>query len=107
MVERSGSVAVFAALGDPTRQRIVEMLSLGERTVSSLADDLPITLQGTLKHLTLLEGAGLVTRTKSGRTVTCRLDPQGLERAEAWMQRTRSFWTAQLANLADHFTEDA
>lgn len=45
-----------------------------------------------------------MTRTKSGRTVTVSLRPEALEEAEAWLHRTRSFWTRQLGDLAGSFT---
>lgn len=105
MVDCSGPVEVYAALGDPTRQRIVELLSHGERSVSSVADTLPISLQGTMKHLRLLVDAGLVTQTKTGRTVTCHLRPEGLLRGEVWLHHTRMFWAGQLNALADSFKE--
>ncbi len=105
MVDCSAPVDVYAALGDPTRQRIVELLAHGERSVSSVADSLPISLQGTMKHLKLLVDAGVVTQTKTGRTVTCRLRPEGLRRGEVWLHQTRMFWTGQLNALADSFKE--
>lgn len=100
------STAVFAALGDPTRQHLVRLLATGESTVSALAAQLPISLPGTLKHLGVLERAGIIDRTKSGRTVTVSLRPQSLAEAEAWLRRNRTFWTQQLGNLADSFTTE-
>ncbi|MGI8949346.1 MAG: ArsR/SmtB family transcription factor [Ornithinimicrobium sp.] len=97
--------AGFAALGDPTRTQIVGLLTQGDRTVSELADQFPISLQGTMKHGGVLEGAGLVSRSKSGRTVTVRLDRAQIAAAETWLHRTRTFWTHQLDNLAHSFEE--
>lgn len=96
--------ALFAALGDPRRVLIVDLLAQRDRTVSELAGHLPISLPGTLKHLTVLESAGLVSRTKSGRTVTVHLEADRLQDAEEWLHRTRTFWAAQLGNLAQSFT---
>lgn len=96
---------VFAALGDPTRSTIVSLLSQGDRTVSALASEFPISLPATLKHLRVLERAGLVQREKTGRTVTVRLDADRLESAELWLQRRRLFWTGQLGRLAERFEE--
>jgi DNA-binding transcriptional ArsR family regulator len=96
---------VFAALGDPTRCAIVALLADQDRSVSALAHEFPISLQGTMKHLAVLERAGVVTRTKSGRTVTVRLRHDVLEDAEVWLQRNRLFWTNQLDRLATHFEE--
>jgi DNA-binding transcriptional ArsR family regulator len=96
---------VFAALGDERRIRLVGLLADGDRTVSELADGLPITLTGTLKHIAVLERAGLVTRTKRGRTVTVHLERAPLDQADAWLHRTRTFWTGRLAGLARSFEE--
>ncbi|CAN5353878.1 hypothetical protein BH11ACT8_BH11ACT8_09980 [soil metagenome] len=86
---------------------LVSALSAGDRTVSELGELLPISLTGTLKHLAVLEDAGLVSRTKAGRVVTVHLESTRLAEAEEWLQRTRLFWTAHLGRLAAHFEEDS
>ena len=96
---------VFAALGDPTRQRMVVLLTQRERTVSELAGQFSISLPGTLKHLRVLQDVGVVSRSKHGRIVTVRLEPEALGAAEDWLHRTRTFWSQQLGNLADHFAD--
>ena len=96
-------VRVFAALGDPKRAHMVTRLASADATVSELAREVSISLPATLKHIGVLEGAGLVSRAKHGRTVTISLHPQALLESEAWMQRTRTFWTTQLGQLADSF----
>ena len=96
---------IFAALGDPTRQRIVDLLTQRERTVSELAGQFSISLTGTLKHLRVLQDVGVVSRSKQGRTVTVRLEPHALVAAEDWLHDTRTFWIHQLGNLADHFAD--
>lgn len=101
----AGTAAVFAALGDPTRQQLVRLLAAGDSSVSALAAQLPISLPGTMKHLGVLERAGIVARTKSGRTVTVSLRPQSLADAEDWLRRHRTFWAGQLGHLADSFTD--
>jgi DNA-binding transcriptional ArsR family regulator len=98
---------VFAALGDTTRHTMVGLLAEQDRTVSELASHFAISLPGTLKHLSVLERAGVVRRTKNGRTVTVSLERNGLTDAEEWLRRTRTFWTNQLGRLADHFEEDS
>ncbi len=84
---------------------MVDLLAQRDRTVSELAEMLPITLQGTLKHLGVLEQAGLVTRSKAGRTVTVHLEQHRLAEAEAWLHRTRTFWSGRLGDLAGSFEE--
>lgn len=107
MVNHRDEALLFAALGDPRRTLLVDLLAQRDRTVSELAAHLPISLPGTLKHLTVLESAGLVTRTKSGRTVTVSLERDRLGAAEEWLRRTRTFWTTQLGNLAESFDPSA
>jgi DNA-binding transcriptional ArsR family regulator len=96
---------VFAALGDPRRAWLVDLLARRDHTVSELAASLPISLPGTLKHLGVLEDAGVVSRSKRGRTVTIHLETRRLDEAERWLARTRSFWTQQLTSLAGSFDE--
>ena len=91
---------MFAALSDERRAWLVGLLAQRDHTVSELAATVPISLQGTLKHLAVLEGAGLVSRRKQGRTVTVHLESDCLEDAEQWLRRTRSFWLRQLGSLA-------
>ncbi|USQ80677.1 ArsR/SmtB family transcription factor [Ornithinimicrobium faecis] len=106
MVNQQVDTTVFAALGDPRRALIVDLLAQRDRTVSELAAQLPISLPGTLKHLAVLESAGLVSRTKAGRTVTVHLQRAPLQSAEDWLHRTRTFWAAQLGNLANSFAPE-
>lgn len=97
--------AVLAALGDPTRQRLVELVAAGTTTPSDLARAVGISLPGTLKQLAVLERAGLARRSKTGRTVTVTLRPEALTEAEEWLHRTRIFWTHQLGALAASFAD--
>ena len=63
----------FAALSDPTRRALIARLSERALSVSELAAPLPMSLPAVIKHLDVLSEAGLITRAKAGRTVTCRL----------------------------------
>jgi DNA-binding transcriptional ArsR family regulator len=92
----------FAALADPTRRRMVERLSSGDLTVTDLARPLSISLQGTLKHLDVLAAAGLITKRKSGRSVTCRLEPQAIGVARDWLDDRRAVWDARLDRMASY-----
>jgi DNA-binding transcriptional ArsR family regulator len=92
---------VFAALSDPTRRALLARLEAEETvTVSELAKPLPISLPAVMKHLDVLEGAGLVSRRKSGRTVSCRLTAAPMEDAMGWLARYQRFWTESLDRLA-------
>ncbi len=92
---------VFAALADPTRRALLERLEAQDGlSVSELAKPLPISLPAVMKHLDVLEGAGLVARRKIGRSVTCSLTAAPMEDAMAWLARYQRFWTESLDRLA-------
>lgn len=90
---------VFQALGDPTRLAVVARLASGPATVGDLAQDHRMSLTGLLKHLRVLERAGLLERTKSGRVVTCALRPDPLRAAEGWLHDRTAYWNATLDRL--------
>jgi DNA-binding transcriptional ArsR family regulator len=91
---------VFAALADATRRAIVATLATrGEMTVSALARPFAISLPAVLKHLNVLEVAGLVAREKRGRSVYCRLEPRPLYDVRAWLDHYERFWNANLDRL--------
>jgi DNA-binding transcriptional ArsR family regulator len=91
---------VFAALADPTRRRVLEALGGGSLAVSELAAPHGMSLPGFLKHLRVLEEAGLIARSKEGRVVSCELSAAPMREAAAWMQRYEKFWTEKLDSLA-------
>ncbi len=100
--------AVFAALADPTRRHVVNLLA--ERstvTASALAGELPISRQAIAKHLAALADAGLVTATHAGRETRYRLTPQPLDQAMRWMADTGASWDERLDRLARRLGEDA
>jgi DNA-binding transcriptional ArsR family regulator len=91
----------FAALVDPTRRAILARLERkSSASVGELAEPFAIKLPAVMKHLGVLADAGLITRTKSGRTVTVRLRPQPMREAMAWLSRYERFWTGSLDRLA-------
>lgn len=93
----------FAALVDPTRRAILARLERDEAvSVSDLARPFAIKLPAVLKHLDVLGEAGLVIRSKTGRTVTVRLSPEPMREATAWLSRYERFWSASLDRLADY-----
>lgn len=97
----------FAALADPTRRALLLQLQTGEgRSISELAKPLPMSLPAVMKHLDVLSDAGLVTRTKAGRTVTCRLAAGPMEEAMEWLRRYQKFWSDGLDRLAALVEED-
>jgi DNA-binding transcriptional ArsR family regulator len=92
--------AVFAALADPTRRGILESLSGGDAPVSELAAPHDMSLPGFMKHLRVLEDAGLIARSKEGRVVSCELSAAPMKAASVWMSRYEKFWTEKLESLA-------
>ena len=87
-----GLDATFQALSDPTRRAIVSALARGQASVSELARPHRMSLPAVMKHLRVLERAGLVTQRKFGRTRRCRFAARPLQKAEAWISRYRAFW---------------
>ena len=90
----------FAALGDPNRRAMLAHLERDRAlSVSALAEPLSIKLPTVLKHLDVLQDAGLVRRTKQGRTVTVELNADPLREATEWLNRYERFWTSSLDRL--------
>ncbi len=91
----------FAALVDPTRRAILSRLGRGGgASVSELAEPFAIKLPAVMKHLDVLDEAGLITRSKSGRTVTVRLRPHPMREVMEWLRRYERFWAPRLDRLA-------
>jgi DNA-binding transcriptional ArsR family regulator len=91
---------MFAALGDPTRRAILDRLARrAGATVSELAEPFAIKLPAVMKHLGVLDDAGLITRSKSGRVVTVRLRPGSMRDAMTWLRRHELFWSTRLDKL--------
>ena len=91
----------FAALVDPTRRTILARLEREEAlSISELAKPFAIKLPAVMKHLDVLGDAGLIIRSKEGRTVSIRLVPEPMEEAMSWLRRYERFWSASLDRLA-------
>ncbi|HYH31923.1 MAG TPA: metalloregulator ArsR/SmtB family transcription factor [Pseudonocardia sp.] len=98
--------AVFHAMADPTRRRMVRTLADGAQTVTELAAPHPISLAAASKHVKVLERAGLVRRTVRGRRHVCRLDPQPLAAASRHLRFYEQFWTERLEALDAFVTRE-
>src|SRR3970040_794870 len=92
--------ALFGALADRTRRGTLASLAGGELAVTRLAAPHDMSLPGFMKHLRVLEDAGLVARAKEGRVVSCELSAAPMKAAAAWMSRYEKFWTEKLDALA-------
>jgi DNA-binding transcriptional ArsR family regulator len=95
--------AVFSAFADPTRRAIVVRLAEGEASVSELAEPFDVSLPAVIKHLAVLERAGLLEHHKQGRVRRCRLVAEPMRVADDWLGTYRVFWEQRLDSLADHF----
>jgi len=96
--DRAG--AVFGALSDPTRRRLLAALAdQPSATATELAAGLPISRQAVLKHLTALADAGLLHRERSGREVRYRVTPEPLSDAVSWMADVGGQWDERLRAL--------
>ena len=92
--------AVFGALADPTRHRLLSMLGeRGESSATELAREVPVSRQAVQKHLGTLAGAGLVEPRRSGREVLYRPTPAPMSDAMAWMAEVGGQWDERLAAL--------
>lgn len=96
----------FAALGDQTRRAILGRLADGEAGLSELAEPFAMSQTAVSKHVGVLREAGLVVIEKRGRTRYCRLNAEALRGAADWLAEYETFWTEQVANLADHLAQD-
>jgi DNA-binding transcriptional ArsR family regulator len=87
-------------LADPTRRGVLDALAGGSLAVSELAAPSGMSLPGFMKHLRVLEDAGLIAREKEGRVVSCELSAAPMKAASAWMARYEKFWSDKLDSLA-------
>jgi DNA-binding transcriptional ArsR family regulator len=104
MVNRQATLdRVFGALVDPTRRAILARLEReGGASVTDLASPFAIKLPAVMKHLDVLDAAGLITRTKAGRTVTVQLAPDPMKEAMDWLRRYERFWSQNLDLLTTY-----
>jgi DNA-binding transcriptional ArsR family regulator len=89
----------FAALADPTRRRIVELLAGGERSAGDLARRFTLTQPAVSQHLRTLRNAGLVQSRRDAQRRMYSIDGRGLAEIDAWLSRYRAFWSTRLDTL--------
>ena len=91
---------VLAALADPTRRQLLDLLAAkGEATATTLAEGLPVSRQAVVKHLAVLDAAGLVSGGRVGREVRYAVRPLALGVAARWMAALAVDWDRRLANI--------
>ena len=89
----------LAAIADPTRRRIVELLAQRERTAGELVEEFDMSAPAISQHLNVLREAGLVTTRAEGQSRIQSLNPAGLDELGNWLERTRNFWSQRLDAL--------
>jgi DNA-binding transcriptional ArsR family regulator len=91
---------VLVALADPMRRRLLDMLAAqGEVTATTLARQLPVSRQAIVKHLAVLDAAGLVSSSRVGREVRYAVRPTTLDATARWMAELASAWDRRLADI--------
>lgn len=91
---------LFAALADATRRQVLDLLAArGEGSASALAAVMPVSRPAVIKHLAVLDRAGLVESRRQGREVLFSVRPEPLESAARWMAAVAAEWDARLATL--------
>jgi DNA-binding transcriptional ArsR family regulator len=94
--------STFSALADPTRRAILARLALGETSVTELAEPFEMSMPAVSKHLRVLETAGLITRGREAQWRPCKLKPEPLREAAAWLDEYRQFWEQSFDRLDDY-----
>jgi DNA-binding transcriptional ArsR family regulator len=92
----------FAALADPTRRAILARLTLGELSVTELAEPFKMSLPAVSKHLKVLERAGLIQRGREAQWRPCQLNARPLKDVAGWVEHYRRFWTESFDRLGDY-----
>lgn len=90
---------LFHALADPTRRSILSRLANGPARVTDLSGPTGLRLPTVMRHLSVLEEAGLIASAKDGRVRTCAIVPEALEPARTWLDEQRSIWESRLDRL--------
>jgi DNA-binding transcriptional ArsR family regulator len=99
--------AVFVALADPTRRRLLERLATGPTTATGLAARFPLTRQAVVKHLGALADAGIVAKHRHGREVRYQMESAPLGEASAWLTTLAARWEQRLLQLKRFVEEQA
>lgn len=90
---------LFHALADPTRRSILTRLAGGPARVTDLSEPTGLRLPTVMRHLAVLEEAGLIATSKDGRVRTCAIVPEALEPARTWLDEQRAIWEGRLDRL--------
>ena len=97
---------VFAALGNPVRRQLMELLVEGPRTAGALAASFDLSRPAVSEHLAVLRTAGLVQEEKAGRERHYHLTPEPLAAVGEWLHPFEAYWRDRLRALRDVMEED-
>lgn len=97
---------VFAAMADPTRRAIIEVLAEGDETAGSLAARFPISRPAVARHIRVLRDSGIVIVRPLGRERVNSLNPRVMAPAQEWIEHMSRFWDERLANLKQQIEDE-
>ena len=97
---------IFQALADPTRRAVVGRLGRGQASVGELAAPFDMALPSFMKHIHMLEQAGLIRTSKEGRVRQCELDRPRLAAIDNWLNQQRTIWEGRTDRLEQFVTKD-
>lgn len=95
----------FAALADPTRRRIVELLSEGQQDAGTIASHFSVSKPAISRHLGTLLDTGIVGVRRDAQRRLYSLRPEGLREVDEWLGKYRNFWSDRLDDLASELKE--
>jgi DNA-binding transcriptional ArsR family regulator len=95
---------IFLALADPTRRAVIGRLGQGPASIGDLAEPFDMALSSFMKHIHLLERAGLIETRKQGRVRTCSIQPKQFATVEAWLSDQRAIWEGRTDRLEQFVT---
>lgn len=96
---------LFHALSDPTRRMMLARLARSPAAVTELAGPTGLRLPTIMRHLSVLEDAGLITSSKDGRVRSCAFQPEALAPMRDWLEEQRQIWEARMDRLEDYVTQ--
>ena len=100
------AMEAFAALADPTRRGILELLAAGERSAGEIAGHFRISRPAVSRHLRVLREAGLATAREEAQRRMYRIEPAPLAELDAWLETYRRFWEDGLDRLEHHLDQE-
>jgi len=100
-MKQKSETDVFMAIADPTRRRILSILTGGAVTINALAGNFDISRPAVSKHIKVLEQANLININESGRERYCQLNQQGFDEIQDWLNFYETFWKSKLSILGE------